>query len=80
MHKLKENELGRESVVAKNATTAADGNRSVIVRCIRNVFQTRELDPFSTCAKNAQVAADGKVRQIDIFNLPLVLFLLTAPN
>jgi len=47
--------------------------RSVIVRHIRNVFQTRELDPSSTCAKNAQVAADGKIRQMDLYNLDIII-------
>ncbi|MFA5042961.1 MAG: virulence protein RhuM/Fic/DOC family protein [Kiritimatiellia bacterium] len=48
-------------------------DRSVIVRHIRNVFQTRELDPSSTCAKNAQVAADGKIRQMDLYNLDMII-------
>lgn len=37
-------------------------DRSVIVRHIRNIYETNELDQTSTCAKNAQVAADGKLR------------------
>ena len=35
-------------------------DRTVILRHIRNIYGTRELDPVSTCVKNAQVAADGK--------------------
>jgi hypothetical protein len=35
-------------------------DRTVIVRHVRNIYKTNELDPIATCAKNAQVAADGK--------------------
>ena len=31
------------------------------------------LVPEATCAKNAQVAADGKVRQMDLYNLDMIL-------
>jgi len=31
------------------------------------------LGRFSTCAKHAQVAADGKVRQMDVYNLDMIL-------
>ncbi len=48
-------------------------DRSVILRHIRNIYATKELDKSPTCAKNAQVAADGKVRQMDIYNLDMVL-------
>jgi hypothetical protein len=48
-------------------------DRTVIVRHIRNVYFTGELQRESTCAKNAQVAADGKVRQMDIYNLDMVI-------
>ncbi len=48
-------------------------DRTVIVRHIKNVYETRELDRKSTSAKNAQVAADGKVRQMDIYNLDMIL-------
>ena len=43
-------------------------DRSVIVRHIRKIYETNELDQASTCAKNAQVAADGKLRQMDLYN------------
>ncbi|MBU1208289.1 MAG: hypothetical protein KKH04_15395 [Proteobacteria bacterium] len=46
-----------------------DRDRTVIVRHIRNIYQTKELDRASTCVKNAQVAADGKVRPMDLYNL-----------
>jgi prophage maintenance system killer protein len=48
-------------------------DRTVIVRHIRNVYKTKELDQISTCAKNAQVAADGKVRFMDFYNLDMIL-------
>ena len=48
-------------------------DRTVIVRHIRNVYSTGELDRDSTCAKNAQVAADGKIRQMDLYNLDMIL-------
>jgi prophage maintenance system killer protein len=48
-------------------------DRSVIVRHIRNIYETSELDQTSTCAKNAQVAADGKLRQMDLYNLDVII-------
>lgn len=48
-------------------------NRTVIVRHIGNVYATGELSPESTCAKNAQVAADGKLRQMDRYNLDMII-------
>lgn len=48
-------------------------DRSVILRHIRNIYATKELDQASTCAKNAQVAADGRVRQMDPYNLDLAI-------
>jgi len=48
-------------------------DRTVIVRHIGNVYATGELQRESTCAKNAQVAADGKVRQMDLYNLDMII-------
>ena len=48
-------------------------NRTVIVRHIGNVYATGELSPELTCAKNAQVAADGKLRQMDRYNLDMII-------
>jgi hypothetical protein len=48
-------------------------DRTVIVRHIRNVYATGELQRETTCAKNAQVAADGKVRQMDFYNLDMII-------
>jgi len=48
-------------------------DRTVILRHIHNIYSTNELARKSTCAKNAQVAADGKVRQIDFYNLDMII-------
>jgi len=48
-------------------------DRSVILKHIQNIYKTRELHQKSTCAKNAQVAADGKIRQMESFNLDMIL-------
>ena len=48
-------------------------DRSVILKHIQNIYATEELDKKSTCAKNAQVAADGKIRQMESFNLDMIL-------
>ena len=50
-----------------------DRDRSVVVRHIRNIYGTNELNQISTCAKNAQVAADGRVRQMDRYNLDIII-------
>jgi hypothetical protein len=43
------------------------------LRHIRNIYETNELDQTSTSAKNAQVAADGKLRQMDLYNLDVII-------
>jgi len=48
-------------------------DRTGIVRHIQNVYRTKELPRESTCAKNAQVAADGKTRQMDLYNLDVII-------
>jgi prophage maintenance system killer protein len=48
-------------------------DRTVIVRHIRNIYNTNELSAESTCAKNAQVAADGKLRRMDSYNLDMII-------
>jgi hypothetical protein len=42
-------------------------------RLVLEIFEINELDPNSTCAKNAQVAADGNFRQIDLYNLDVII-------
>jgi prophage maintenance system killer protein len=49
-----------------------DRDRTVILRHISNIYKTMELDK-STCAKIAQVAADGRIRQMDTFNLDMII-------
>ena len=48
-------------------------DRTVVLRHIRNIYATGELTPDSTCAKSAQVAADGKLRQMDLYNLDVII-------
>jgi hypothetical protein len=48
-------------------------DRTVILRHLRNVYNTGELGRKATCAKIAQVAADGKIRRMDIFNLDAII-------
>ncbi len=50
-----------------------DVDRTVIVKHIGNIYKTGELSQKATCAKIAQVAADGKTRQMNIFNLDVIL-------
>ncbi|ESP62527.1 putative DNA-binding protein in cluster with Type I restriction-modification system [Smithella sp. ME-1] len=50
-----------------------DVDRTVIVKHIGNIYKTGELAEKSTCAKIAQVAADGKTRQMNIYNLDVIL-------
>ncbi len=55
-------------------------DRTVIVRHIRNIYATGELDRGATCARNAQVAADGKVRQMDLYNLDTAISVGSRAN
>jgi len=48
-------------------------DRTVIVKHIGNIYKTGELSEKATCAKIAQVAADGKTRQMNIYNLDVIL-------
>jgi YD repeat-containing protein len=50
-----------------------DVDRTVIVKHIGNIYKTGELTEKATCAKIAQVAADGKTRQMNIYNLDVIL-------
>lgn len=40
-------------------STLFDVDRTSIVRHIRNIYKSEELDEFSTCAKIAQVRSEG---------------------
>jgi len=48
-------------------------DRSGIVKHIKNIYKTDELQPNSTCAKITQVAKDGKKRQMDLYNLDMII-------
>ena len=48
-------------------------DRTVIVKHIKKIYKTAELEKDSTCAKNAQVAKDGKIRQMDFYNLDMII-------
>ncbi len=50
-----------------------DRDRSVVLKHIHNIYKTGELQKTATCAKIAQVAFDGKIRQMDIFNLDIII-------
>lgn len=68
--------LLREESIWLNAHQMAELfeiDRSGIVKHIKNVYETGELDSKTTCAKIAQVAKDGKNRSMDYYNLDAVI-------
>jgi hypothetical protein len=48
-------------------------DRSGIIKHIKNIYKTGELEAKTTCAKIAQVAKDGKKRTMDYYNLDVVI-------
>ena len=50
-----------------------DIDRSGIVKHVKNVYKTGELQKNSTCAKIAQVTKDGKKREMDYYNLDMII-------
>lgn len=51
-------------------------DRTSIVRHIRNIYKSEELDESSTCAKTAQVRMEGQrqiVREIPLYNLDVII-------
>ncbi|MEO6188932.1 MAG: hypothetical protein ABIO82_04310 [Ginsengibacter sp.] len=44
-------------------------NRPAIVKHIKNIYASDELNENSTCSKMEQVAADGKKRKMNLYNL-----------
>ena len=51
-------------------------DRTSIVRHIRNIYKSEELEENSTCAKNAQVRTEGQrqiVREIPYYNLDMII-------
>lgn len=50
-----------------------DTERSVITKHIRNILKENELIEHSVCAKKAHTASDGKVYQVQVYNLDVIL-------
>ncbi len=50
-----------------------DVNRPAIVKHINNIYKTGELDKKSTCSILEQVAADGKIREMNLYNLDMII-------
>ncbi len=48
-------------------------DRTGITKHISNIYESAELEPFTTCAKIAQVAEDGKRREMDFYNLDVII-------
>ena len=51
-------------------------DRTSIVRHVRNIYKSEELDQNSTCAKNAQVRTEGHrsiLREIPYYNLDMII-------
>ena len=48
-------------------------DRSGILKHIKNIYETLELEPKTTCAKIAQVAKDRKTRSMDFYNLDMII-------
>ena len=49
------------------------GDKSIISRHIRNLFNEGELDKNSVVAKIATTASDGKTYQVDYFNIDVII-------
>lgn len=70
--------LGNESVWLTQSQMAElfGVDRTSIVRHIRNIYKSEELDESSTCAKSAQVRMEGQrqiVREIPLYNLDVII-------
>jgi len=48
-------------------------NRSTIVKHINNIYKASELDKKSTCSKMEQVTVDGKIKQMNKYNLDMII-------
>jgi len=48
-------------------------NRPAVVKHINNIYKTSELEKNSTCSILEQVAADGKIRQMNLYNLDMII-------
>ena len=50
-----------------------DIDRTVVVKHVRNIYQTGELKEKATCAIFAQVASDGRVRKMNLYSLDVII-------
>lgn len=57
----------------KALATLFDVERSVVIKHIKNIFLTGELQEISVCAKIAHTATDGKNYKTQFYNLDLVI-------
>lgn len=48
-------------------------DRSVIGKHIRKIHQENELDEKTTRAKNARHLKDGRIFQVDVYNLDVII-------
>lgn len=64
-----------DTVWATQADIASifDTERSVITKHIRNILKENELIEHSVCAKKAHTASDGKVYQVQVYSLDVIL-------
>ena len=50
-----------------------DVQRPAIVKHIRNIYKSGELDEKATCSILEQVAAEGKIRKMNLYNLDVII-------
>ena len=50
-----------------------DVKRPAVVKHIQNIYKSNELSEESSCSKMEQVAADGKKRQMNLYNLDMII-------
>lgn len=50
-----------------------DVQRPAIVKHIQSIYKTKELEEKSTCSILEQVASDGKKRQMNLYNLDMII-------
>ena len=50
-----------------------DVQRPAIVKHIRNIYKSGELNEKSTCSILEQVAADSKIRKMKLYNLDVII-------
>ncbi len=56
-----------------NIAEIFDIERSVVTKHIRNILKDKELDADAVCAKFAHTAEDGKVYNVQLYNLDVIL-------